>query len=104
LQTGILSAGTNVGAIVMWRFLVGDTSGRDILQTRRSGSTTSADPTQNWLREPPCSVRGTLKHLTWCRSQPILAVNTITAVYELREQELCTHYGKLVSATFSSYI
>jgi len=93
-----------VGAIVMWRFLVGDASGRDTLQTRRSASITSADPTQNWLREPPCSVRGTLKQLTWCRSQPILAVNTITAVYELREQELCAHYGKLVSDTISSCI
>jgi hypothetical protein len=47
-------------------------------------------------------VRGTVKHLTWCQSQPILAVNTITAVFELREQELCAHYGKLVSVTVSS--
>lgn len=88
----------------MWRFVVGDASGRDAVQARRSGSPVSADPTQNWLREPPCSVRGTVKHLTWCRSQPILAVNTITAVYELHEQELCAHYGKLVSATLSSRV
>jgi hypothetical protein len=101
LQIGILSAGTNVGTIVMWRFLVGDTGG-DVLQAGRNGFPTSTDPAQNWLRELPCNVRGAVKHLSWSRSHPLLAVNTITAVFVLREQELCAHYGKLVCLTFSS--
>ncbi|XP_021936986.1 intraflagellar transport protein 140 homolog isoform X3 [Zootermopsis nevadensis] len=96
-QKGILSAGTNVGTIVMWRFLVGDTGG-DVLQEGRSGFSTSTDPAQNWLRELPCNVRGAVKHVTWSQSHPLLAVNTITSVFVLREQELCAHYGKLVSA------
>lgn len=102
LQIGILSAGTNVGTIVMWRFLVGDTSGGDGLQAGRSGFPASTDPAQNWLRELPCNVRGAVKHLTWSQSHPLLAVNIITAVFVLREQELCAHYGELVSVTFSS--
>jgi hypothetical protein len=102
LQIGILSAGTNVGSIVMWRFIVGDTSGGEGLQARRSRSPTSTDPAQNWLREPPCNVRGAVKLIAWSRSHPLLAVNTITSVYVLREQELCAHYGKLVSAILFS--
>lgn len=104
LRIGILSAGTNVGSIVMWRFIVGDAGGGDGLQTGRSRSPMSTDPAQNWLREPPCNVRGAVKHIAWSRSHPLLAVNTITSVYVLREQELCAHYSKLVSVTFSSYI
>jgi hypothetical protein len=103
LQIGILSAATNVGTIVMWRFLTGDTGGGDV-QAGRSGFPTSTDPAQNWLRELPCNVRGAVKQLTWSQSHPLLAVNTITAVFVLREQELCAHYDELVSVTFSSIV
>ncbi|XP_069684990.1 intraflagellar transport protein 140 homolog [Periplaneta americana] len=96
-QKGVLSGGTNVGAIIMWRFSKAEGSG-DSLNSGRSASPTTMDPAQNWIREPPCNVRGAVKQLAWSRSHPLLAVNAITAVYVLREQQLCAHSSKLVSA------
>ena len=79
---------------MMWKFVV-----REKLESEARGrdSPLQTDPANNWVREQPCNIRGAVKQLMWSKSQPILAVNTITNVYMLREQELCAHYFNLVS-------
>ncbi|XP_011298550.1 intraflagellar transport protein 140 homolog [Fopius arisanus] len=81
-----LAAGTNLGAIHLWR--------------KKNASITDE---YGWPTVPKsCSVHGTVKQLTWGGNllrNPLLAVNCITNVFILHQQPMCAVYNEGTSAS-----
>ncbi|XP_063235193.1 intraflagellar transport protein 140 homolog [Bacillus rossius redtenbacheri] len=91
-QKRMLCAGTNLGGVLMWKH-VPPVPPFD----PGPGPSAPREPWRCWVAEPPCSVRGAVKQVSWARSEPLLAVNTVSCVYVLREQALCAHFCRGVS-------
>lgn len=71
----LLCGGTNLGHIAIWH--------------------KASEESNGWVQHRGSQVRGAIKHLAW--GDVLLAVNTVSAVYILREQKLCSAFRDMVS-------
>ncbi|XP_049802425.1 intraflagellar transport protein 140 homolog [Schistocerca nitens] len=88
-QKVLLCAGTSLGQVLMWR--------RTTTDAGSGGATgSSGADSDSWILLRGCQLHGSIKQLSW--GGTLLAANTITTVFILREQRLCAAYTDTVSA------
>ncbi|KAK7788798.1 hypothetical protein R5R35_010909 [Gryllus longicercus] len=93
-QKGLLCGGSNLGRVCMWK----STGQQKDLSDDGDVSGALMDASLLWQVERSCQVRGSIKQLTWNNPSGLLAVNTISNVFLLREQILCSAYSQHVLA------
>ncbi|KAJ8978265.1 hypothetical protein NQ317_012623 [Molorchus minor] len=83
-----LCAGTNIGRIYFW--------------TRKPDPPPSDSPEDGWELNNVNTISGTIKQLMWgsvILRLPLLSVNCVTAVYIMKEQNICCSFSEKIWAT-----